>query len=74
MNYFQECLNLLFDKYFNEIDEKQDSYTIHLVQRNLNILVKFKYNDLFKNDFTIYVITILNSSVLDFKNINIEEL
>ena len=71
---FQDCLNLLFDKYFYEIDRDQNKYTIHLTQRNINFLLKFKYDDLFENDFTIFVITIVNSSVLNIKNINIEEL
>ena len=71
---FQECLNLLFSKYFYDIEEDINEYTIHLEQRNINILVRFDYNDMFNEKFTIYVITIINSTVSNIKNINIEEL
>ena len=71
---FQECLNLLFTEYFYEFDKLQFKYTIHLVQRNINFIIKLNYDDLFKNETKIKIVTIVNSSVLDYKNINIEEL
>lgn len=73
--YFTLVIEDLFDNHFYELNEEFEKYNVHLVNKNISIIIKFDYDDLFENGTTIEVKTIVNgfdSNVDEIIEINID--
>jgi hypothetical protein len=73
--YFTLVIEDLFDNHFYELNREFEKYNIHLVNKNISIIIKFDYDDLFENDTTIEIKTIVNgfdSNVDEIIEINID--
>lgn len=67
--YFTNIINDLFNNHFDEIIKESKKYNIYLINKNISFVTVVDYDNLFENDTTITIKTIVNGLDSDFDDI-----
>ena len=68
-NEFENIINDLFKNHFNELSKQYEKYNIYVKNGNYSIITNIDYNNLFENDTSIIIKTIINGYNTDVDEI-----
>lgn len=66
---FTQVINQLFELYFLDIKQNIDIYDLYLTESNLHIITKINYLNLFQDNTSIFIITVLPNEPKEIQKI-----